>query len=231
MMPHRHASRLFLISLAALCLGCRNKPKPAPAPPPPPTIQGLPVTMTVKQRSTTAVPGADGKLQLTIDDITGGQVTTTLADSQGSPLIGPVSLRAGSSNDFQFAGQSFTLVFDKLDNALIGEDFATFTIRRPIEAAGKVLTENEKIERLIELVRNSADVRFIRNGTEHTPQEAADHLRAKWQAAGRIATVDEFIEKVASKSSLSGEPYQIRRADGSLMPAGDYLREQLREMK
>jgi hypothetical protein len=181
--------------------------------------------MTVKQRSTTTVPGSDGKLQLSIDDITGGQVMATLVDSGGLPLAGPISLQPGKPIVFRIAGQRHQLALNELNNALVGEDFATFVI----SASTGGLSEQEKIERLIAHVESLAGAVFIRNQSEHTPQQAAEHLRAKLAAAGgRIATAEQFIDEVASKSSLSGETYQIRLPDGSLVEAGDHLRKKLK---
>jgi len=69
----------------------------------------------------------------------------------------------------------------------------------------------------------ASNVTFIRNGTEHSAAEAADHLRSKWKRArGKVKTLDQFIENIASKSSMSGRPYQVRTADGELINAADW---------
>jgi hypothetical protein len=117
-----------------------------------------------------------------------------------------------------------------LDNSLLGEDSATFIISSG--AANNPTDERNDIERLLAAVEASGDVVFIRNGTEHTAEEAADHLRAKWKAAGdKVADVETFVDKIATKSSMSGEPYRVRKADGSEVPAADYLREKLNEIE
>jgi hypothetical protein len=36
--------------------------------------------------------------------------------------------------------------------------------------------------------------------------------------------VEDFIERAASKSILSGEPYRVRCADGKTVPAADWIR-------
>jgi hypothetical protein len=93
------------------------------------------------------------------------------------------------------------------------------------------LSEEEKIGRLIKLVADSK-VSFIRNGKEHTPAEAADHLRTKRKYAGdKIRTARDFIEQLASKSSASGKPYLIRTAEGKEVPAGEWLSERLRALE
>jgi uncharacterized short protein YbdD (DUF466 family) len=73
---------------------------------------------------------------------------------------------------------------------------------------------------------------FIRNGSEHSAKDAADHLRMKLQrTGGRVKTADDFIRLCASQSYMSGEPYKIRFRDGSVMNAGDFFRDRLRQYK
>jgi hypothetical protein len=93
------------------------------------------------------------------------------------------------------------------------------------------LSEEEKIDRLIKGVADSGIV-FIRNGTEHTAAQAADHLRTKRKYAGdKIKTAKDFIEQLATRSSLSGKPYMVRTGDGKETPAGQWLTERLRTLE
>jgi hypothetical protein len=92
------------------------------------------------------------------------------------------------------------------------------------------LTERDKIDRLISAIRESGLV-FIRNGSEHSADDAADHLEKKRAQAGdRVATARDFIEHVAARSSLTGEPYLVR-ASGRTVPARDWLLERLAEIE
>jgi hypothetical protein len=57
---------------------------------------------------------------------------------------------------------------------------------------------------------------FYRNGTWYDAKQAQRHLQMKYSglAGGhRIATAEEFIARVATRSSLSGQPYRIRCSD------------------
>jgi hypothetical protein len=84
-----------------------------------------------------------------------------------------------------------------------------------------------EIDWLIGRVEKSG-ARFVRNGTEYAASEAASHFRLKLSRAGkRVKTAEDFIAGLATKSSLSGEVYQMRFADGKTVPAGDWLRGQL----
>ena len=57
----------------------------------------------------------------------------------------------------------------------------------------------------------TSDCVFIRNGKEHGPAAAKDHLNLKRRRGKRyFSSADEFIENLASSSSWSGKPYHIR---------------------
>jgi low affinity Fe/Cu permease len=55
---------------------------------------------------------------------------------------------------------------------------------------------------------------YIRNGKEHSGEAARDHLQMKRERGKKYYdTTEEFIERIASKSSWSGKPYRIRCDD------------------
>jgi hypothetical protein len=94
----------------------------------------------------------------------------------------------------------------------------------------KKLTENQKIESLIAFIAKQEGV-FLRNGGEYTPGQAAEHLRMKWKKGGSaIKTADIFIEKLASTSSVSGKPYQIRLKNGQIVNLGPLLKAELKRL-
>ena len=73
---------------------------------------------------------------------------------------------------------------------------------------------------------------FVRNGTPGTATQARDHLAGKYQfAKGRISTAEEFIQNLATQSSMSGEPYLIRCGGKNDQPAGVWLVEELRRYR
>ena len=217
--------------LAFAMVGCSpggaGSPAPAATASPPATIPGLPVSLRVTQRSTTTVPGAMDELSLTIDDITRGQVMVSLIGKDSEPLYGPVSMKDGDEASFRFGETDYRLRLAELENSLVGDDFATFEI----SAAGSTsLTESQKIERLIAAVE-SLEAVFIRNGVEHSAVDAAAHLRRKLDAAGgAVTTAELFIEHIGSRSSTTGDEYQIRFKDGRAVPAGEFLRGDLAKL-
>ena len=92
-------------------------------------------------------------------------------------------------------------------------------------------TEAEKeIRWLIQAVRDS-DCQFDRNGTLHSAESAANHLELKYSRGKRYAdSAEAFIERLASQSSLTGEPYRMI-CEGSAMPAANWLTTKLDEMQ
>ena len=228
-----HARRWWLNLLLTLPLvGCGGAPSPAPnalSKPAKLVIAELPVKLTVNQRSTTQIPGSDGELLITVDDVTRGQTMVSIVRTGAATLMGPVSMKDGDSKNLQIDGTVYTLQLTQLNNELVGEDTASFSIDSPTD---NPTSESEKIERLIRYVHAMEGAVFIRNGEEHTPKEAAEHLRTKLNAGGGdLQTARDFIEQIASRSSLTGEVYQIRTAEGRTMPAEDVLREQLAQME
>lgn len=92
-------------------------------------------------------------------------------------------------------------------------------------------SEAQRIEYLIRSVEQLSNAKFIRNGSSHDAQAAADHLRLKLrEAGGRIKTADDFIRFCGSKSLVSGQPYQIKFADGTLLTSEAFLRAKLKEL-
>jgi hypothetical protein len=86
-----------------------------------------------------------------------------------------------------------------------------------------------EVEYLLQYVETSG-CSFYRNGTWYDGAHARAHLRAKYDyLAGRqlIGTAEDFIDKVATKSSVSGEPYKIRCGDGREVESGPWLHQML----
>ena len=92
--------------------------------------------------------------------------------------------------------------------------------------------EKKKIEFLLNQIANLKGAKFWRNGSSHSPKEAVDHLRMKWtKAGGSVKTAQDFIQKIASKSSVSGKAYEIEFADGKKTELKDFLYQKLESFK
>ena len=83
------------------------------------------------------------------------------------------------------------------------------------------------INHLLTYVEESNCV-FIRNGKEYNSKEAANHIKTKNDSLMfDVKTPEEFIERAASKSMLSGQPYFVRCVDHSPVPSADWLMSEL----
>jgi len=88
-----------------------------------------------------------------------------------------------------------------------------------------------EIEYLLTTMGQS-DCTFIRNGEEHDAEDAEAHLRMKYRRGKRYAsTAEDFIENLASKSSMSRKPYLISCDGAEPGESGAWLRELLNEYR
>lgn len=84
-------------------------------------------------------------------------------------------------------------------------------------------TADEEIQFLIEAVGKSG-CDFIRNGDRHDSEAAVEHLQRKYRRGKRYAkTAENFIDRLASKSSISGKPYSILCEESGEHTASDWL--------
>ncbi len=78
----------------------------------------------------------------------------------------------------------------------------------------------------------SSDCTFIRNGKTYSAHEAEDHLRMKYRRGKRYASTSEnFIERLASESSMSDKPYYMECDGEERVPSGDWLMQRLNEYR
>lgn len=88
-----------------------------------------------------------------------------------------------------------------------------------------------EIDHLLETVANSNCV-FVRNGKEHGAEAAKDHLSLKRRRGKRyFSSAEEFIDRLASRSSWSGKPYYIRCEDGQQQLASSWFYDVLAEYR
>jgi hypothetical protein len=94
-------------------------------------------------------------------------------------------------------------------------------------------TAQVEISFLLGFVDGSA-CQFYRNGSWYAASAAQAHLRDKYLAmAARdlIASAEEFIEKAATKSSLTGEAYAVHCPGTEITASGPWLRAELARLR
>jgi hypothetical protein len=75
---------------------------------------------------------------------------------------------------------------------------------------------------------------FKRNGSWHTAVEAQAHLRRKLDYLvdkGAVASAEQFIERAASQSSMSGLVYQVKCGSQVPVASGQWLRTELQGLR
>lgn len=75
---------------------------------------------------------------------------------------------------------------------------------------------------------------FFRNGAWHGAKEARAHLERKGGYLidrSLVRSADEFIERAAADSSMSGDQYLVRCASRQPVPSADWLRAELQRFR
>jgi hypothetical protein len=80
---------------------------------------------------------------------------------------------------------------------------------------------------------SSSGCRFQRNGSWHAAAEARAHLQRKYDyllKKGKVGSAEQFIERAASVSSMSGRAYRVR-CDGKEQDAAGWFNGQLKRLR
>jgi len=75
---------------------------------------------------------------------------------------------------------------------------------------------------------------FYRNGTWYDSSEAARHLNKKYQYLldkGLVASAEDFIERTASESSMSGQTYRVRCGSNPVVNSADWFGDELEKYR
>jgi Family of unknown function (DUF5329) len=84
----------------------------------------------------------------------------------------------------------------------------------------------EEIDHLLDFIAASPCT-FIRNGVAYGGEQAADHIKEKYEHYREdIHSAEEFIALAATKSALSGRPYLVQ-CDANPVPAAEWLSREL----
>ena len=90
-------------------------------------------------------------------------------------------------------------------------------------------TAQREIDHLLGYVKGS-NCEFYRNGKWYGPAKAETHLRGKYESLDKInliVSAEDFVEKVATKSSWSGQPYQMKCGDQAAVSTQQWLHDEL----
>jgi uncharacterized protein DUF5329 len=98
----------------------------------------------------------------------------------------------------------------------------------PLNAGAEpLLAIQMEIDHLLGYVESSR-CEFQRNGNWYDSQKALVHLRSKYGfLRNSVSTAEDFIEKAASRSSITGQPYQVRCGRDAPLPSSQWLLDEL----
>ena len=98
-------------------------------------------------------------------------------------------------------------------------------------ATAPTLADAEReISYLLDYVASS-NCEFQRNGSNHDPADAANHLRLKYSRGKRYASsAEQFIDNLASESSWTGKPYTVHCGEQE-EPTGAWLHRALQDYR
>lgn len=94
-------------------------------------------------------------------------------------------------------------------------------------------TVQKEILHLFDYLEKS-NCEFNRNGSWYSPQEAVQHIERKYQwlvNRGMVNTAEQFIERAASRSSMSGEPYLVRCGDTKPIESSEWFTDELKKFR
>ncbi|WP_242101595.1 DUF5329 domain-containing protein [Lysobacter sp. M2-1] len=92
---------------------------------------------------------------------------------------------------------------------------------------------SREIEQLF-LALEQSHCQFYRNGSWHAAEEASVHLRRKYNylvKKGLASSAEVFIDRAASKSSMSGKPYLVKCGSATPVESKQWFTGKLREVR
>lgn len=116
----------------------------------------------------------------------------------------------------------------RLGLLLLGLVFTAAAAAQPLAPATR-----SEIDGLLSRLETSG-CEFNRNGIWYTGGEAKAHLMGKLkylEDKGMVQTAEQFIERAASSSSMSGQAYLVRCVGAPSVPSSKWLFAQLQAMR
>lgn len=115
----------------------------------------------------------------------------------------------------------------KLRSLLLSLLFAGTCAQAAVDAKAQ-----QEISQLLDFVEHS-DCQFLRNGSEYPASEARAHLQKKLdylEHKDLVSSAEDFIERAATKSSKSGQRYQVDCPAGK-QDASAWLNDELKRLR
>jgi len=98
-----------------------------------------------------------------------------------------------------------------------------------LTAAAPTPAARQEIAHLVGYL-NASGCQFNRNGSWHDAGDASRHLQRKYDYLLKrdlVATSEDFIDRAASQSSITGKPYQVRCGTAAPVASAAWLKAEL----
>ena len=99
----------------------------------------------------------------------------------------------------------------------------------PLAMAEPAAATKPEIDYLLTQLKTSG-CEFNRNGTWYSASDATAHLNKKYEylkQKNQISSTEEFIDKAARKSSMSGQPYFVKCKDAPSVESAKWFKDAL----
>ena len=96
--------------------------------------------------------------------------------------------------------------------------------------------EDETKKEILHLFRylENSNCEFYRNGFWYNASRAKKHIEKKYRylaKRGLINSTEQFIDRAASKSSMSGKSYLVKCGDSKAVPSSSWFTEELKRYR
>lgn len=118
--------------------------------------------------------------------------------------------------------------------AAIGMMACALVLGMPLACAATLTPANKSEINALLLVLKTSGCQFNRNGTWYSSQDAETHLARKLDylvGKGAVANTEQFIERAATKSSVTGQAYVVRCGNGQPVPSRMWLSRELQTLR
>jgi len=89
---------------------------------------------------------------------------------------------------------------------------------------------SEEVQALLSRLEAS-NCSFNRNGAWYSAADAKSHLERKFRSMRKFQSAEQFVKRIASGSSVTGEPYLVNWVDSAPIQSRDWLLTQLQEIR
>ena len=188
----------------------------------------------IVQRGSKLIKGSEGDVELKIGDITNGAADVIIEGIDNGKVYFKKDLGEGGEGYFRYDKKYYRIKMDHFEEHLLHDDFAFVTFHQVSEEKGKAAADvvSEKMATKIspEEIRSNLDkiktseLTFIRNGKTLDAEEMAGLLESKYLMNEKdIKTKEDFMDKVVTGSSLTGEAYKVLTAKNDTLLLADWL--------